>query len=80
MLGVELEELGVLVVLAVLEVLPVLGVAAVPAVVDDEVSLEPPLFSLFDPLSADAAGLSAFAALSALPPSDFGAEPFSPFG
>jgi hypothetical protein len=36
------------------------------------------LFSVFD--SVDAAGLSAFASRSPFPPSDFGAEPLSPFG
>jgi len=47
---------------------------------DDELSVDKPLFSDFDPASADAAGLSAFSARSDLPPSDFGADPFSPFG
>ena len=64
------------------------GVAAgVEVVVDDEVdaaagplSVEVPLFSVFADDSVDAAGLSAFAALSDLPPSDFGAVPLSPFG
>ena len=57
-----------------------LGVLEVLGVLDEELSLEVLLFSLFDPLSADAAGLSAFAALSAFPPSDLGAVPLSPFG
>ncbi|MCU1382771.1 MAG: hypothetical protein JWL71_1468 [Acidobacteria bacterium] len=46
-------------------------------------SLDVVLFSAFEDDeedSVDAAGLSAFAALSDLPPSDFGADPLSPFG
>jgi hypothetical protein len=48
---------------------------------DDELSPDAVvLFSpAFDALSA-AAGLSAFASRSDLPPSDFGADPLSPFG
>jgi len=61
------------------------GAGALAAGVDadaaeDELSVDVLLFSVFDALSADAAGLSSFAALSDLPPSDFGAEPLSPFG
>ena len=58
-LGVELEVLEVLGVLGGIEALPVPGAAAALDVVDEvdgELSLEPLLFSLFDPLSADAAG------------------------
>jgi hypothetical protein len=49
---------------------------------DDELSPDAVvLFSpAFDALSAAAAGLSAFASRSDLPPSDFGADPLSPFG
>ena len=48
--------------------------------VEVELSVDVLLFSVFDVLSVDATGLSAFSARSDLPPSDFGAEPLSPFG
>ena len=66
--GVDVDALAAGVELAVLDEL------------DEALSDEVVLFSVFDALSADAAGLSAFSARSDLPPSDFGAEPFSPFG
>ena len=50
------------------------------AELDDEESEEDAVLFSPEPLSADAAGLSAFAALSDFPPSDFGAVPLSPFG